>query len=692
MEGGVRTLDRLSRTGRDIEYANLPEPMPVERPSRGRRPGMPVHPYRVFRALHRGRWWLVGAAVVGVALGVAVAKFLVGSSFEATTVLSYRGVSSPGDGSAPNPSEIPSMSESLHLDSVLRDVRERMGLDVGTRVLRARIEPDPDVPGGVLRIHASAEAPGEAAALANAASEAFMAYHRGRHEQRLEDELEGVEGRLAAAKTALGHTRGAYDDFRKAHDIADLSSEQQQEIESAARLHAQRDLTESEIEALEARVEQLRSELATTPRMQVSSAGASAEARELSNVQAELASARSNLSSEHPKVQALESKANSLRRQLRSGRASAVGEETMGASGRRETLETSLSEAEADLQAARRRLGTLTDLAGTARQRVDSFSDIEGEASTLLAQVRVQEELLTDLESRHARLQDLLRSPASGFQVLAPAAVPEQPEPSRARKAAVVGVPFVLLMGVICALLGHELWGMRVWTAAETSYWGRGAVVGTTRWPHDHYGMETLVSDLDDLAPHARGDMLVVPATEEARELSEELAAWLREDWQDTRMFGHDAPNAAQATVADGGSGASNGTMARASTGRSGEAPAMGAPALVRVDDSRVLAVAARAAVEQVRNEANAAEPPLQVRAWHGPAYGQALRRAARLSDRVLVVVPAGEVNVAQLLGTSSRLGRSGGYAFVLVGVPEELSHLADRVGPVEDFFGTSTV
>lgn len=659
----------VSHTGRQSEDRHPAEPALIE--TETKRPGFPVHPYRVYRALWAGRFWLLGAGVLGVVLGLALAKFGMSDSYRSSVVLSYRGAPSVESAPGPQPSELGGMAEAFHLEPVLEDVQERLDLDGSLTALRHRLDVQPDVAGGVVRVQTSGSSAEEATHLANTAAEAFMDYHRRRREAQLREELERVDERVLAARRALSRTRTAYDEFRELHDITDLSAEQQRSIESAAQLHAQRDLTESEMEALEARIEQLRNNLRDTPRMMVTSSGSSSIARDLSEAQAELSAARSNLSSDHPRVQTLERRVQTLRLRMRSGGDGTTGRQQMGTNSPRLSLETALDEAEADLQAAKQRRQSLAALAEEARERVDGYSRIEGEASTLLAQVRVQEQLVNDLESKQAQLQDLLRQPSSGFQLLTPAAMPESPESSRGKKLAVVGTPMLLLLAVLVALLGRELWGLRVWTPAETAYWGRAAVVGATRWPQDPYGMETLVSDLDDLAPTAQGEMLVVPATEQARELAEEVAEWLREDWQDTRLFGQDA-------------GLPHTTPPLQSVGEVGS----NVPALVRLEDAQALAVARPSRMQEADSDVRELlSRPLQVRAWHGPVEGQSLRRAARLSERVLVVVPAGQVTIPRLLGTANRLGRSDGHAFVVVGIPEELAHLADRVGPVEHFF-----
>lgn len=72
--------------------------------------------------------------------------------------------------------------------------------------------------------------------------------------------------------------------------------------------------------------------------------------------------------------------------------------------------------------------------------------------------------------------------------------------------------------------------------------------------------------------------------------------------------------------------------------------------------------------------------------AWNGPLSGPVLRRAARLSHRVLVVVSSG-LSVVELAQIKTRLGRQDGVGYVLVNLSDAYVTASDRVGPVEEFW-----
>ena len=94
------------------------------------------------------------------------------------------------------------------------------------------------------------------------------------------------------------------------------------------------------------------------------------------------------------------------------------------------------------------------------------------------------------------------------------------------------------------------------------------------------------------------------------------------------------------------------------------------------------------------------AEPPthlevdgqsrLRIECWDGPLQGPQLRRAARLADRVCVVVSAGQSSSIEVAKTGSRLGRQNGIGYLLVNLDAPYADLLDRIGRVDEFWASS--
>jgi len=631
----------------------------------GDRYGSPVSTTRVVRRLLRGKWILVGAVVLGVAVGIPVAKFLIKHTYTATAMLKFEGL--PEIEGLPQEEEpnVGGMLQSIFIEDVLIDIRTRVGRNEPTQILGTMIQYESDQ-AQVVRITTKTDDPGGSADLANATVEAFLDHQIEVQRSRFEEGVTGLDQRIQAANAALRTAREAYDGFRETHEVADLTTEQEAAIEAAAELRAQRDRTQSEVEALIARVESLQRQLRRTPQTVVSTMTQMADNSELRRLENELTQARANLSDDHPRVQALQQQVATLRAQLNEKGSTTTSRSSNNP--RFTSIQSALSEAEADLEAARQRVEGLTRLAAQARERVEQFSSIEGEASQLLGEVRVNEQLVTDLQAQKARLEDAARDPVSGFRVMSRAVPPEFAEPSKKKYIAAAAIPLGFLLLAVLVLLVMELRGLRLQTANEVAFWGKGPVIGASTWPREEQAIDDLIADMDDFVPEAQGKMLVVAATDDAAELAEHFASRLSSDWYDTTLVGappfpSDDPDAYSLALPANASG--------------GDIP--GSPTAIVPYQPHEHALA-----EHVDLQAPMA---LQVEAWDGQQQGPALRRAARLADRVCVVVPAGKVSGFELGKIKTRLGRQGGVGYVLVNVHEHYAGLLDRVGPVEEFW-----
>ena len=340
-----------------------------------------------------------------------------------------------------------------------------------------------------------------------------------------------------------------------------------------------------------------------------------------------------------------------------------------------------LRDAKSQLAALRVRQKHLSEMAGEAHQQVESFSDIEGEASALLAEVTVNERLLSDLQQTEASLEDALSHPPSGLVVLDPGAVPEYPVKNRLK--IVVFGAIVVLAAIVALLL--VLWGeFRGWlvgTPSEVAFWGNGPALGASSWPDDAHGLDELVAGLDDVAPDTRGSVLLVGSSPRDAHHVRDLALRMNQDWY------ADYPPTPE-TVGPNVQPMTRGplqTPPPADVDRPSHPPG---PYPITAGGTRSTALVRmpapppREPVRLVRRQGLA-----ELAAWEGPHEGQALRRAARLADRVIVVVRSGQVSALQLNGTHHRLGRKDGVGYLVVGLPEKYHSLPDRVGDVAAFW-----
>lgn len=629
------------------------------------RPGAPVDLYRIKRALWRRKWILLISGVVGVVVGYGIAKYGMTSGYSSTAVLRFEGVA-PVAGMLSG-DELSSAAEALRRQAVLRRIADEVEFPGTLTTLSGFVRYRTDLRAETLKITVPGATAKEAAAFAGVVTDVFLDYHAEQQGKRIELEIARLNKRIAAGEAETEAARRRYNEFRETHGIADLDTEQQSMLESAAKMRADSELMRSEVRALEAQVESLKTQLATTPRTTVVS-GSAPERAAYQDLRQQLATARATLSENHPRVQALQQQVARLRAQVRG--APSGGQVATNIT--HEEIKTQLQTAQSNLRALEERQRGLSELADKAEARIEDFSDIEGEASALLAEVKVNENLVQGLRQTEAALEDALRHPSSGFVVLDPGSVPEYPERNKKKLLVFVAVPALLFGLALVFAMFEEFRGLRVQTPAEVAFWGHGPALGTTSWPKDPLGLDELVAGLDDHAPDSRGTVLVLGATPEDTPLAVELAERMNDDW----------------VIAAGPQSAAE-PARPPSSGPIRTPPPSGPYPITRSSPSTALATRPSARpLEVVRAEPGVER--LDVEAWTGPFEGQALRRAARLADRVLVLVRSGATSALTLQKIRHRLGRERGIGFVVVELPEELTHLADRAGDVGGFWAAT--
>lgn len=640
-----------------------------------KRPGWPLDPFRIRRALWNGRLWLFGFTIAGVLLGLIWAKGVLGNSYETTAVLKYEGALHLAGYQFATGASLAPAAQSLHSESVLRRIREEGKIDSNLPALAGRIKYTFDRRSETMQIAVQDDTAEGSAEFAHLVTDVFLSYHRERQARRIEDEIDRVTKRIEAAKQEASEARKRYNEFRERHGIANLSREQRSSVDSAATLRADSEFASAEIRALEAQVSSYEQQLESTPRTSVVAGGTSPERQAYNRLRQELAAARASLSPNHPRLQALEMQVAQLKAELRGASGGVIGSNSTY-----RTLSEELRGAKSQLATLKERQKGISQLADRAQERVESFSGIEGEASALLAEVEVNEALVRRLRGAEAILEDRLENPPSSFSVLDPGVVPELPLRNK-KKIVVFGV--LSMLGVFFGLL-FALWrefrGFRPQTPAEIAFWGHGPVLGSTGWPADAHGLEELVAGLDDLAPDAMGELLFIGGTQGDSAYAMQLSRRMSEDW----FFDRPAPREQSAPYATQERGPLRTPPPSGPFPTSGPYPVGGGPSRPSAAPAQPSTALARRPVNLVRRREG-----LRLDAWDGPFEDQALRRAARLADRVVVLVRSDAMSAVELNGVRRRLGRDSGIGYIVLGLPDSLRNLPDRVGLVGAFWGT---
>ena len=718
---------------------------------------------RLVRAFRGRARFLTGAVVLGVALGIVVFVFWP-RTYKATAVLSYEGESPDAN------RELGVAAQAMFLQSVMESTRRALNEDAPIHDA-FHVETAP--PG--LHLEATGRTPGAAAARANALVTFFLQEETERVAERTATALVAAQADEVAARQSLSQVQQELQSFREKSEVADLSVERQRAIEEAAELRFEAIHEEISAQSEQARFEALQQAARELPRLVVAHREDPAAAATLEQTQAELREARATLSDEHPRVQALQARVEDLEQAPRATQRTARPNPV------RQQVRRSRAQAAQRAASANDRAASLQDLAERAAVRARELSELEGQVSILVTRVEIAKEAHEQAVRRVSELQDV--SPRPDFVSTGPARGSSLPIDESARWVIPSLLPLALLLIVGLLVVASDYRRLRMITAREVAWWGRGPVIGVSGWPNDAQGLDDLVAELEDVASGKLGRTLVVPATEDERALACAFAARLAEapwfsagilDVEEEDASGpvdevpgassiaapprvsslpppapetEQEPHAVPDEPTDAGRRVRRATLRMILSGpHSGSehadveaafqsielganmqmdrdsmvvtapayivgVPSQAPPATVVVANtvqvegrphvnapSALLQRAARRLFEGLEENDYRSRPPpgsgpeqrgIGI-AWNGPLRGPSLRRAARLSDRVVVVVRGGARSGLELRGVKARIGRMDNVGFLVVDVPADLAEV-DRVGDVKSFWQPTT-
>lgn len=631
--------------------------------NRAIRYGKAVDPGRLTRAIFRRLLWIGLVTAVGLVVGVLVARFVVKQEFTGRSQLLWE----PAPGRLSSRDELITLVDSVKVGTNLQEIQRRMKIGGTPEVLASRL--DIVLTGMESRlINFSALAPTaeEAAALSNTTVQVFLGQQTDLARQRGEERVRDLKAAHESAKNDLAASRKTYDDFRRENGIIDISTETERLIEEAADLRAKAEL----------KAEQRRNRPTTGGRGVDAAGGALAD--EIRNVRSQISTGQTaGWTDEHPQMVRLKSRL----RELESQRTNAPPPQPVGTPRPRTEPDTQ----EPDTLEARQ--------ATEAEQRLALLSGAAGQASQLLAAVNVAESHVAETLTAVNTATDAARNPKPEFRVISAAIPPTLPSKSLRRPIA-IGLPMLFGLLSLIVVLGVELRGLRVYTASEVAYWGKGPVVGSSTWPSGPHTLKALVEELGDLAPRARGTTLVVPIRKDDEMVAEAVAGRLQlftnavtatddDDVADTKIFvdAHDTGKPVggvyEAQIVD-----TRITPPPPGAGRGG-ALSVRSP----MEDAR-LQHFGQAALSQPSSIGPV--DPLDIpkfAAWKGPLDGPHLRGAVRMADRVLVVIPSGRLSAPNIAEVRTQLGRDEGIGYLVFDVSPDLAKLGDRAGPVEAFW-----
>jgi uncharacterized protein involved in exopolysaccharide biosynthesis len=419
---------------------------PAPEPASG---GLPVAPQRVALALKQ-RWRvLVACTAAAAALGAVAAKTIVPREFTATTVLSWE----PAVGTQDAARELRSLVDAVELPDNLALVRERTALPLTLEAVGSSVTVATSAASNVISIVGTADAPEDAARIAEATAEVFLADRVRVARAQLGEKLSHLDDDAKAARNSVDLAHSAYDVFRTEEGLADPAAETLAAIEHTSRLRTEADLSRAALDSESARARSLAGAADTRPeRTVLAQKEVRPVAEKLAVERTELAARRARLSEDHPQVAALAAEVESLERRGTTKDA-AIAERTVGQDPTRAALDQELARTRAEVEASRTRGTAYASLLATAEARLERLSGLSHRAAALTADIRSAESHLAEVETERARTRDAFRAPPTGFRVIAHAIVPSLPSSSLRRPVAALSPLLGLLIGLVLALV-----------------------------------------------------------------------------------------------------------------------------------------------------------------------------------------------------------------------------------------------
>jgi uncharacterized protein involved in exopolysaccharide biosynthesis len=592
--------------------------------------GLPVDPRRVVAAFRAAARKLLLVALVSVAAGALVAKFLIPKTFVGSaTVLWEPGATARADAAR----EIATLAQSVKLPANMLKVRAQLGASESVEALAKTIDVSLGESSMLINVSAKASKAEMAADVANTVVTVFLDSQRELSANRLREIVVGLRQSLVQSEAALAESRGRYDVFRGENHVADFPLEVQGAIAELARLHLAASDARVELQGLEAREGALKQSQDQSPEQLVVMRNEQMpDTARISELETELAEKRGKLSEDHPQVQALAAELAALK--ARGSVAPAVTSQTVGRNTVRDAVSAQLEESTAVRRSVEERTKALGQMTVEAEQRAQQLTGVQGEAARMLSDVKANEEHVAILFKQIATSEDDVRSAASNFQLVSRATPPEGSEHVLRRVVALL-FPVLALLAAGLVVLTREFRRLHVRTAREAAYWGKAPVLCATAWPagseEEAARLARELCDATDRGPAVVGIASFAGAPSSG-ELVELLMQALRR--RDVRCAAHDGtamPARSKMSLAD--------WIERPSFGKQ----------IASLRDTHGLVLVALPSLAQ----------------------RDAVRTAQRWLDALLLLVPSGKASALELARVRDDLGISGtGLGLVLVSDP----------------------
>ena len=354
----------------------------------------------------------------------------------------------------PQQYNLQTLLDTLKLPSSLDEVIARSELDIKRTALSNAIDVNLGKESEIMHLIVNWDDPQTAVRVANNLTDVFLEKGKALRQKDAQETYLYFSEQLEETRAERRLIDADMQAFQKENSLTNFDAETEARLGELARLESEYQSQQAEIGALQFSIKRLEAEIAEQPDMIIKSTIYRSPLKQrLADYEWELQEARSRYTADNPKVAKLQKKVNVLTTMISDSSDEAVPENTYSPNEHRLDLDMRLHELRDNLKATEGHTGALQETITSLQEKLAFLSTKEKEFVRLKLRQDASESLEFSLSNRvdESRVQMLRAEPA--FDVLEPATLPEDRQPSGRKLVvgggAVVGIGLGLLIAVL---------------------------------------------------------------------------------------------------------------------------------------------------------------------------------------------------------------------------------------------------
>lgn len=412
------------------------------------------------------RWRMIALLVLAcAAAGLVSALALVDKRWQAVATLivsDRKAVLSVGGGQPYQTRDygLETLMDTLKLPSSLDEALRRSGVEASRTQLAAAVKVTLAQKSDVVNLRVLWGTPEDAAKLANHLADVFVERTtRIRAEQAAADHA-SYQRQLEDARRRLAAIDGEVLEFQQQYKVASFEEETKARLIDLSRLQSEHWASQAEVEALRLARGDFDAALAAVPETVTATLYRNPLGKRLEEIEWQLKEARTRYTEENPKIVKLREQATALQA-LAAGSEFTGGETTRSPNDLRRDLRVKLQDLVTTLRIAEGREAGLATSIAQMEAKIGELAALEKQFRQLEARQTSARELERSLSSKVEEARVAMAAGEPSLQIVEPASVPSEPEPSARRLVLIAALVLGGLLATALALL-FELTDRRV--------------------------------------------------------------------------------------------------------------------------------------------------------------------------------------------------------------------------------------